>query len=164
MLKSYWWGGNEQSAMWWVSSRLCGGWPMWLSCQPKVQILLFFFFWGDFYSTWGPVGTRTWTRAWQYFPNVFQWIIKVTFSPTSFSHFVTFLKAFLCLALSLTRLSAPPNYCHEAPSESQSSYFILAHSSLSLVLTNLYSKQLTPGIILLMLSGLIFIQISEINI
>ena len=23
----------------------------------------FFLFWGDFYLTWGPVGTRTWTRA-----------------------------------------------------------------------------------------------------
>ena len=25
----------------------------------------FFLFLGDFYSTWEPVGTRTWTRAWQ---------------------------------------------------------------------------------------------------
>ena len=30
--------------------------------KSKVQILLFFFLF-DFYSTWGPVGTRIWTRA-----------------------------------------------------------------------------------------------------
>ena len=38
---------------------------LWFWSQPKVQILLFFFLF-DFYLTLEPVGTRIWTRAWQY--------------------------------------------------------------------------------------------------
>ena len=47
MLKSYWWGG-------WVAHVII------VSAQgPNPSFFLFF---GDFYSTWGPVGTRTWTK------------------------------------------------------------------------------------------------------
>ena len=47
MLKSYWWK--------WAGGYVVGGWPMWLSCQPKVQIL-FFLFWGTFIRLWGLLG------------------------------------------------------------------------------------------------------------
>ena len=36
--------------------RPCGGWPMWFSCQPKVQILFFFFFGGTFIRLGGLLG------------------------------------------------------------------------------------------------------------
>ena len=60
MLKSYGWGGGVV------------GWGGGVVAHVILVSALgpnpsFFLFWGDFYSTWGPVGTgattRTWTRA-----------------------------------------------------------------------------------------------------
>ena len=43
-----------------------GDGPCDFSVSPRSKYC-FFLLWGDFYLTWGPVGTRawTWTRAWQ---------------------------------------------------------------------------------------------------
>ena len=63
-------GWNVQSAMWWCAVGHVVGGPCDFSVSPWSKSF-FFPFLGDFYSTWGPVGTGartwTWTRAWQLF-------------------------------------------------------------------------------------------------
>ena len=57
-----------------IGGKWAGGYVVGWVAQAQGPNPFFFFFWGDFYSTWGPVGirawTRIWTRAWQY-----PWII-----------------------------------------------------------------------------------------
>ena len=72
--QSLWCRSRSQSlgVMGWSQSLWCRSQSLWYSCDFSVSPWsksFFFPFLGDFYSTWGPVGTGaqtwTWTRAWQ---------------------------------------------------------------------------------------------------